>query len=102
MHRPCIGEIYDGIDSMLEQMKCIINAKDQDTEEKFFKQVEAIVVERWNKMTTPLHFLVYALTLKNYSNQRIHQPRRLAPWRDLEVFDGYKATFLRLYLEDDV
>ncbi|XP_057832721.2 uncharacterized protein LOC131043529 [Cryptomeria japonica] len=37
MDRPFIGEIYDGIDSMLEKIKFTINAKENDPEEKFFK-----------------------------------------------------------------
>lgn len=102
MDRPCIGEIYDGIDSMLEKMKCTINEREKDPNEKFFKEVEAIVVERWNKMTTPLHLLAYALTPKYYSNQFLDKPGRIPPWRDLEVSDGYKAAFLRLYPDDDL
>ncbi|XP_057830454.2 CBL-interacting protein kinase 24 isoform X2 [Cryptomeria japonica] len=90
MDRPCLGEFYDDTDSMFEKMKCILNAREKDPEEKFFKQVEAIVVERWNKMITPLHLLAYALTPKYYSNQFLDQPRRLAPWRDLEASDGLK------------
>ncbi|XP_057859814.2 uncharacterized protein LOC131068603 [Cryptomeria japonica] len=102
MDRPCIGEIYDGIDSMLEKIKVTIKGKENDPQEKFFKELEAIVVERWNKMTTPLHLLAYALTPKYYSNQFLDKPRRIPPWRDLEVSDGYKAAFLRLYLDDDL
>ena len=48
MDRPCLGEIYDSIDSMLEKIKQTINEKEQDPQEAFFKQVQAIIVERWN------------------------------------------------------
>lgn len=102
MDRPCIGEIYDGIDSMLEKIKFTINEKENDPQEKFFKELEVIIVERWNKMTTPLHLLAYALTPKYYSNQFLDKPGRIPPWRDLEVSDGYKAAFLRLYPDDDL
>ena len=64
MDRPCLGEIYDGIDSMLEKIKQFVNEKERDPQETFFKQLQAIVIERWNKMTTPLHLLAYALTPK--------------------------------------
>ena len=46
MDRPCLGEIYDGIDSMLEKIKQVINENEQDPQETFFKQVQAIIVER--------------------------------------------------------
>lgn len=69
MEKPCIGEIYDGIDSMLEKIKCTINARQQDPKENFFKQVQTIVEERWNKTTTPLHLLAFALTPKYYSSE---------------------------------
>ena len=35
MDRPCLGEIYDGIDSMLEKIKQIVNEKEQDPQETF-------------------------------------------------------------------
>ena len=60
MDRPCLGEVYDGIDSMIEDIRNIINEKEQDPDEMFFKELKVIMVERWNKMTTlciylPLH-----------------------------------------------
>ena len=82
MDKPCIGQIYDGIDSMLEKIKCTINAREQDPEETFSKQVQTIVEERWNKMTTPLHILAFALTPKYYSSQIVFVPRTLSPYRD--------------------
>lgn len=97
MDRPCIGQIYDGIDSMIEKMKSTINAKEQALEETFFKQVHAIVEERWNKMTTPLHLLAFALSPKYYTSEILSLPGRLAPYRDLEVSDGYKKAFRRLF-----
>ena len=102
MDRPCLGEIYDGIDSMLEKIKQIVNEKEQDPQETSFKQLRAIVIERWNKMTTPLHLLAYALTPKYYSTQYIDLPRRLPPYRDIEVSNGYKAAFERLFPDDEV
>ena len=44
MDRPCLGEIYDGIDSILEKIKQIVNEKEQDPQETF-KQLQAIVAE---------------------------------------------------------
>ena len=50
--RPCLGEVYDGIDSMIEDIRAIINEKEQDPDETFFKELKVIMEERWNKMTT--------------------------------------------------
>ena len=102
MDRPCLGEIYDGIDSMLEKIKQIVNEKEQDPQETFFKQLKTIIIERWNKMTTPLHLLAYALTPKYYSTQYTDLPGRLPPYRDIEVSDGYKAAFQRLFPDDEM
>ena len=30
MDRPCLGEVYDGIDSMIEDIRTAINEKEQD------------------------------------------------------------------------
>lgn len=102
MDRPCLGEIYDGIDSMIEKIKQVINEQEQDPQETFFKQVQKIINERWNKMTTPLHLLAYALTPKYYSSQYCDLPGRLPPYRDMEVSDGYQAAFRRIFPDDDI
>ena len=102
MDRPCLREIYDGIDSMLEKIKQIVNEKEQDPQETFFKQLKTIIIERWNKMTTPLHLIAYALKLKYYTTQYIDLPGRIPPYRDIEVSDGYKAAFQRLFPDDEI
>ena len=102
MDRPCLGEIYDGIDSMIEKIRQVINEQEQDPQETFFKQVQKIINERWNKMTTPLHLLAYALTPKYYSSQYCDLPGRLPPYRDMEVSDGYQAAFRRIFPDDDM
>ncbi|KAH9291975.1 hypothetical protein KI387_042840, partial [Taxus chinensis] len=95
--QPCLGEIYDGIDSMIEKIKAVINAKEQDPEEIFFKQVKSILIERWNKMTTPLHLLAFALTPRFYSTEILSLPGRVAPYRDAEVSEGYMVALARLF-----
>ena len=97
MDHPCLGEVYDGIDSMLEKMKHIINEKEQDPEETFFKEVQTICVERWNKMTTPLHLLAFALTPKFYSDEILAMPSRVPPYRDAEVSEGCRKALTKLF-----
>lgn len=99
MDMPCFGEVYDGINSMVEKMKAIINEKEKDPEETFFNQLLQIIVERWNKMTTPLHLLAFALSPKYYS-QELLTGTRVAPYRDPEVAQGYKATLCKLFHQD--
>lgn len=102
MDRPCIREIYDGIDSMIEKMKSTINAKEQDPKENFFKQVHDIIEERWKKMTNPLHLFAFALSPKYYNSEILSLTGRLAPNRDLEVSDGYKKAFRRLFPDPEL
>ena len=93
MDRPCLGEVYDGIDSMIKDIRNIINAKEQDLDEKFFKELQIIMVERWKKMTTPLHLLAFVLTPRFFSQDVLKgNSTRVAPYRDLEVAHGYKAA----------
>ncbi|KAH9296658.1 hypothetical protein KI387_044238 [Taxus chinensis] len=98
----CIGEIYDGIDSMLEKIRDIIQQKEQDPEEKFYSEVKNVIMRRWNKMTTPLHLLAYALNPKFYSSEILALPGRQKPYDDHEVASGAKAAFRRLFPDPDV
>lgn len=102
MDKPCLGEVYDGIDSMLEKMKSIICEKEQDPQETFFKEVHAICVDRWNKMTTPLHLLAFALTPKFYSRELLALPNRLPPYRDVEVNDGFRKALVKLFPDTEM
>ncbi|XP_057831543.1 uncharacterized protein LOC131042228 [Cryptomeria japonica] len=102
MDHPCLGEVYDGIDSMIEKMKAIINAKEQDPEETFFKEVQSICVERWNKMTTPLHLLAFALTPKFYSDEMLAKPSRVPPYRDSEVSEGCRTALTKLFPDSEM
>ena len=56
----------------------------------------------WNKMTTPLHLLAYALSPRYYSSEMISIPVRVAPYRDPEVSTGYKRAFSRLFSDPNV
>ncbi|XP_059066852.1 uncharacterized protein LOC131035275 [Cryptomeria japonica] len=99
--RPCLGEIYDGMDCMVEKIKEVINRKENDPTETFFKVVQKIVVDHWNKMTTPLHLLAFALTPKFYSAEILATPRRVPPYRDAEVASGYRAAFKKIYQDEE-
>ena len=62
---PCLGEVYENIDSMLERIREIIKASENDPFETFYY----LLKDRWNKMTTPLHLLAYAMHPKYYHSK---------------------------------
>jgi hypothetical protein len=66
---PCLGDVYESIDSMLERTRKIIKVNGDDPLELFYHEVKDIVTKRWNKMTTPLHLLTYALHPKYYHSR---------------------------------
>ena len=78
---------------MIEDIRNIINEEEQDPNEMFFKELQVIMVERWNKMTTPLHLLAFALSPSFYSQSVLKgSTTRVPPYRDPEVAQGYKAA----------
>jgi hypothetical protein len=81
---PCLGEVYENIDSMLERISEIIKSNDDDPLELFYHEVKDIVTKRWNKMTTPLHLLAYALHPKYYHSEILSLLGRAAPNKDSE------------------
>ena len=80
--KPSLGEVYEGIDSMIEKIREVINAKEKDPDEAFYNEVKGILTKRWNKMTTPLHLLDYALNPKYYFVELLSDPNRSAPNKD--------------------
>ena len=53
-------------------------------------------------MTTLLHLLAFALSPKYYSKEILSLPRRMAPYRDLEVAAGYKAAFRKIFVDEEI
>ena len=52
-------------------------------------------------MTTMLHLLAFALSPKYYSPELLSVTSRVAPYRDVEVAQGYKAAIRRLFTDRD-
>ena len=94
---PCLGEFYENIDSMLERIREIIQTSESDPFEVFYNEIKDIVTKRWNKMTTPLHLLAYALHPKYYHCKILSLPGRTAPNKDSEVVQGYKTALRKIY-----
>ena len=100
--KPSLGEVYEGIDSMIEKIREVINAKEQYPNEVFYSEVKDILTKRWNKMTTPLHLLAYALNPKYYSVELLSDPNRSAPNKNPQVSLRFKKAFRKLFLDPDI
>eukprot|EP01018_Ginkgo_biloba_P030625 Gb_17433 [translate_table: standard] len=93
---PYLREVYEGMDSMLE-IREVIRLEEKDESETFYNEIQDIIVKGWNKMTTPLNNLAYALNPRFYHEDILSIPSRKAPNKDKEVSDGYKKAFRKLY-----
>ncbi|KAH9326345.1 hypothetical protein KI387_006523 [Taxus chinensis] len=94
---PRMGEIYGRIDSMVERIKEIIQTKEQDLEETFYKEVKSVVMKMLNKMITPLHLFAYALNSRYYSSKILGLPNRQPPYNDSKVANGTRAAMKRFF-----
>jgi hypothetical protein len=68
--RPVIGEVYEQMDSMLGQIKDIVQPKDAI----LYDRIHKLVVKRWVNLNVPLHTLAYVLAPKYYSSSWLAQP----------------------------
>jgi hypothetical protein len=96
--KPFLGEIYDGMDTMVEKTVEIIRQEAPTllfVEVDFAEHVRSIIVTRWNGFNTPLHTLAHALNPKFYDEEFIAQSngKRKAPHKDKEVAIGVKKVF---------
>jgi hypothetical protein len=65
-----IGEVYEQMDSMLGQIKDIVQSRDAI----LYDHIHKHVVKRWDNLNVPLHALAYVLTPKYYSSSWLAQP----------------------------
>lgn len=97
-----MGEVYDGIDTMVEKIVKIITWEAPTlpfVDFDFAEQVRSIIVTRWNGFNTPLHTLAHALMPRFYDEELIVESngKRKAPHEDKEVANGVKKAFQRLF-----
>jgi len=88
---PCLGEIYESIDSMIGKIKSIIRQKDPSLE--LFNELQKLIEKRWNKLNTPLHMAAYALNPKWY----VEREGRISPIDDPEVKQGFIEAIEKMY-----
>ncbi|KAJ9552614.1 hypothetical protein OSB04_016659 [Centaurea solstitialis] len=87
-----MGEVYEKMDNVLREIKDVM--KDNQYFD-YYDRIENIVLERWEKMSIPLHCLGFALNLQFYDK---HYLEKLAPggipWKapNKEVVKGCNAS----------
>jgi hypothetical protein len=101
-NKPFLGEIYDGMVTMVEKTMEIITQEAPTlffVEVDFVEHVRSIIVTRWNGFNTPLRTLPHAPNPKFYDEEFIAQSngKRKAPHKDKEVATGVKKAFQRLF-----
>ncbi|KAK1588743.1 hypothetical protein Q3G72_026578 [Acer saccharum] len=74
---------------MIENVKNAIYTKERKKEDEssiFYGVVYEILIDGWNKNSTPLHCLAHSLNPRYYSNQWLNDdPKRVPPHKDPEV-----------------
>jgi hypothetical protein len=100
--KPFLGEIYDGMDTMVEKTVEIITQEAPTlffVEVDFVEHVRSIIVTRWNDFNTLLHTLAHARNPKFYDEEFIAQSngKRKASHKDKEVATRVKKSFQRLF-----
>jgi hypothetical protein len=101
--KPILGEVYEGWDSMIESMRTIILQNESleygTPAEIFFTTIQDILISRWNKNCTPLHYLAHSLNPKYYNNEWLSggTSRRFLSHMDHELSKGRKEAFRQIY-----
>ncbi|KAK9270586.1 hypothetical protein L1049_026167 [Liquidambar formosana] len=86
--KPVLHMIYDMWDSMIENVKKAIYQHEgkEEYEESTFYSMHAILVDWWNKNSTPFHCLAHSLNSRYNSEKWLNEaPNRVPPHEDLEI-----------------
>ena len=69
-YRPIFGEVYEQMDSMLGQIKDIVEPRDVN----LYNHIHVEVEKWWEMLNIPLHALAYVLTPKYYNVSWLSSP----------------------------
>ncbi|KAG5540959.1 hypothetical protein RHGRI_020997 [Rhododendron griersonianum] len=87
--KPCLHLVYDMWDTMIEKVKVAIyrhEGKRHEDSSTFYEVVHIILVDWWNKNSTPLHCLAHSLNPRYYSDEWLNEgPSRVLPHKDVDV-----------------
>ena len=100
--RPIIGEVYEQMDSMLGQIKDIVQPKYVN----LYNHIRVEVEKRWEMLNIPLHALAYVLTPKYYhvswlSSLAPSGGTKKRPHQDPEVQAGYMKALDKLVPDEE-
>jgi hypothetical protein len=100
--RPIIGEVYEQMDSMLGQIKDIVEPRDVN----LYNHIRVEVEKRWEMLNIPLHALAYVLTPKYYHVSWLSSPApgggtKKRPHQDPEVQAGYMKALDKLVPDEE-
>jgi hypothetical protein len=96
-NQPIIGEVYVQMDSMLGQIKDIVEPKDIN----LYNYIRVEVEKWWEMLNIPLHALEYVLTPRYYHGSWLSSPAagggsKKRPHQDLEVQADYMKALDKL------
>ena len=100
--KPVIGEVYEQMDSMLGQIKDIVESKDPI----LYDHIHTHVIKRWEHLNIPLHALAYVLTSKYYYPSWLDKPAPGGGFRrnrhiDPDVQVGYMVSIDKLVPDEE-
>ncbi|KAH1256694.1 hypothetical protein GmHk_03G006797 [Glycine max] len=98
--------VYKMWDSMIEKVKNAIYQYERKKESEgstFYEVVHSILIDRWTKSSTPLHFLAHSLNRRYYSHEWLSEDsNRVPPHHDLKLTRERLKCFKRFFLDVDV
>ena len=100
--QPILRDVYEGLDSMIGSVKTIVIENECPKYETSTKTLSStihdILIARWDKNCTPLHFLAHSLNPRFYSHEWLNGgPSCRFPYMDREISQGRKVAFRRIY-----
>ncbi|CAL8151786.1 unnamed protein product [Prunus armeniaca] len=102
--KPSLYLVYEWWDTMIEKVKATIYRKEHKQlheQSDFFDVVYHILVERWTKSSTPLHYFAHCLNPRFKSPKWLQEdPSLVAPHQDVEITRDRKKC-LEKYFSDD-
>lgn len=99
---PTLHLIYDMWDTMVEKVKTSIyrlDMKDFSEDSSFHLVVYKILVDKWNKSNTLIHYLAHSLNPRYYSREWLgdEASRRVPPYRVMEISNERNNFLIRFF-----
>ncbi|XP_074346948.1 uncharacterized protein LOC141685763 [Apium graveolens] len=97
--------IYDMWDDMIENVKNIIyrhERKELNEDSTFHEVIYAILIDRWTKSSSPLHYLAHSLNSRYYNNTWLSAAvDRVPPHQDTELAEEMNKCLRRYFSNNE-